>query len=189
MLYAFHALKLRGTITPDPMHRITNNVKLADNLAHLNVLKLEYATVLSLRVGPFGKQQHHEVIKKATTEFFREVDDSNPVFVYLYDRICVETGWRSEPGYGNRDHYKTVWDRLERLMSSAPSGGVKLSRWFSFEHRLDALMAHGGPTALLMILLYIGFRRGWWKKAGDRPLARSGQFQVQVCLVTERAIS
>ena len=109
------------TITPDPMHRITNNVKLADNASNLNVLRLEYATVLSLRVGPFVKQKHHGVVKQATKEFFKKVDASNSIFVYLYDRICVEAGWRTEPGYGDMDHYKKVWERLERLMCSAPT--------------------------------------------------------------------
>ena len=72
--YAFHFLKLRGAISPDPVHRVTNNMKLADNASNLNVLQLEYATVLSLRVGPFGKHQHHKVIKQATQEFLKEVD-------------------------------------------------------------------------------------------------------------------
>ena len=103
------------------MHRVTNNMKLADNASNLNVLRLEYATVLSLRAGTLSKKKHREVIKQATKEFFKEVDASKPIFVDLYDRICAEAGWRTEPGYSDMDHFKKVWGRLERLSGFAPT--------------------------------------------------------------------
>ena len=38
IFYAFHSLKLRGAMMPHPMHRVTNNMKLASNASNLNVL-------------------------------------------------------------------------------------------------------------------------------------------------------
>jgi hypothetical protein len=67
-----------------------------------------------------------------------------------------------------------VWLKLKGILIAGPRGATaKVSRWFSWEASGGAMLdpKTGGLNALLMVLIYIGWKRKWWKSYKDCPLA------------------
>ena len=132
--------------------------------AGLGLSRLEWSVVMKLRVGPFGRSRNHGVLAGASAEMFETVDHSSVLYSALYGQICMENDWHLEAGFGHEDHVVSTWRRLQDLLTDAKHGSdLKMSRWWAWEHKAWLLLRRsGGPTALLMVLCWIGWRRGWW---------------------------
>jgi hypothetical protein len=67
-----------------------------------------------------------------------------------------------------------VWLKLKGILVAGPRGATaKVSRWFAWEARGGSMLDQktGGLHALLMVLIYIGWKRKWWSSYKDCPLA------------------
>ena len=72
--------------------------------------------------------------------------------------------------YGSAEHLLRVWRWCEQVLTEKTScGTAKTSRWWSFEERSRHALQHRWCDVMLMI--YIGFRKGWWKTFSQSPLA------------------
>ena len=170
----------RGTQLWDRFHRCANDRIDGLSEAGLTSVRLEWAPVLSLRSGrPFKKAAHHHTLREAARDMFDKLDSSSAIFAHLYSDICHDLDVLSEPGFGTADHMSSVWKRLESLLCSAGKGEIcKISRWWSWEARAEQLVpGNGGIHCLYMLLIWVGYRKGWWATYDKCPLSSQFDFQ------------
>ena len=77
------------------------------------------------------------------------------------------------PDIGTARHIDEVWHKICDHYTMVKRGAkVKLSRWWSWEQRALQFLDHkgGGAKGLLVVLLYIGWRRKWWSTTRQCPL-------------------
>lgn len=173
MTWFFLKAGARGTQIWDRLHRLHNDRLDGISEAGLTMVRLEWAPVLNMRLGPFQKSGNHGLLMEAAREMFKRLDHSNAVYAHLYDSICHDLGCHTDPDFGSSCHMASVWKRLEGLMCNAARGeAMKLNRWWSWEIRaVHMLKGAGGIHALFMLLIWVGYRRGWWKTYEQCPLS------------------
>jgi len=146
-----------------------NDLASAQSAAGLLLTKMEYSQVCRLRQGPFGGQSYFWIMRKAAEEFFGDYDHSCFIFQMLFDELAMEAGMNSYHPYGSREHQDLVWRWCYRASTMHDScANHKSGRWWSFEERSRQSAKHRWTD--LLVLLYVGFRRGWWKSSSTSPL-------------------
>ena len=102
---------------------------------------------------------------------FARTDCTNPVFSHLYESIADDLRMRQSLDFGTEAHMQTVWERVKALCTEPMGASVKTSRWWRWEQRARGIIESGpGLHALLMVLIYIGWKRKWWVSFEDSPL-------------------
>lgn len=135
--------------------------------------RLELGVVFNLRKGPFKKSSHHRVVVAAGIEFFEEAGPQNLLFQILYPHIAFDLGLDADSDHGTQEHMISVWLKLKGTWAESQKQGdfLNMSRWFAWEVRAhNFIVSCGGPAALLMVLTWVGFRRGWWRSIGETTL-------------------
>ena len=166
--WALHDLGLRGSRSFDRFHRIINDWNGAVTAAGLMMSKVEYQVVLLMRIGPFGGGANHSVLLNCAADMFRYSSSMNPVFLHLYEAICSEMSWSSDPEFGTLPHMQQVWARLKhRLTGAKQREKMKMSRWWSWEIRARVLCREIGVSVLLLLLTYVGWKKKWWASWAD----------------------
>ena len=165
-----HGLGLRSTVAFDILHRRVSDVDDALKDAGLRLLRLEFTQVLKLRQGPFGPAGggYHEVLRASAAEMFSYTDfDTNLLFEIMCSSISSEC---DVPGHhGSVEHMQAVWSCMQSVLTSPSKGdNTKRARWWNFEENSRAFLKRQSMT--LLNLLWLGFRRGWWKSYQSCPL-------------------
>lgn len=173
MTWFFLKAGARGTQIWDRLHRLHNDRLDGISEAGLTMVRLEWAPVLNMRLGPFQKSGNHQLLMQAAREMFQRLDHTNAVYAHLYESICHDMGCHTDTDFATPCHMAAVWKRLEGLMCNAARGeAMKLNRWWSWELRAASIIkGNGGIHALFMLLIYVGYRRGWWKTYEQCPLS------------------
>ena len=88
----------------------------------------------------------------------------------------------NDEGYGTREHYNRVWSIVKSQALKTKGGDfLKPSRWWSMEMKGYHFSNRGEWVTLFMLLIYIGWERGWWKRFEETPLFNFhvGQYQAE----------
>ena len=164
-------LQLRGSLSWDLFHRRTNDLADATSQAGMTIIKLEMSAVLGLRRGPWGKDGNHDVLISAAHEMFRLLDENSELFDFFYDHICEDLS-EFPMDKGSPEHYTKVWELCRKHLTSAGVGHApKNSRWWAVETLARAQRHLRSMT--LMLLIFVGYRRGWWSSFDQTPMFAS----------------
>lgn len=160
----------------DRCHRVVNDWCEGLGAAGLTATRLEWCCVLAMRSGPWAKAAHHRVLLGAAAEFFERCDSQNPVHALLYPDICADLQKQHDTNMGTIEHIEEVFVLLRGKFQQPLGEVVKTSRWWSWENKARNFIADGpGVHATLMLLVYIGWKRRWWRSFEESPLgARPG---------------
>ena len=141
----------------------------------MTMTRFEWASVLSLRKGAWGKNANHRVLEAVAKELFEKLDETNALFEHLYPEFCGYFGTTHDVDYGTKAHMRKVWLRLKsEMLDPISENAFKRSRWWCFELKgFKLLTTRGGIFGLLMLLVYVGWKRGWWKTFRESPLYAS----------------
>ena len=166
-IWLVNGLKVRGSICWDIFHRLQCDLQDACSSAGLTIIRLEMATVLGLRRGPWGKEGNHDVLLGAAKEMFGTLSPQSVLLEVFYEELCVDLQ-ELGPDVGTEEHYAKVWKLCEdKLVGASVGYAPKQSRWWAVECQAR----HQKPTRtmLSMLLTFVGFRRGWWKNLDQCP--------------------
>ena len=187
LVFLKNGLGLRMTAIPDRLHQLMCcwSGGVAD--ANLMLKRLEFKPLCDLRFGPFGRQGHHSTLTECAKEFFAAQTYKSPLFQLFYDNIVEDLG-DDDPSLGSEAHQRGVFERVKAELVGARQGArVREGRWWNLEARGMAVLEN--KSALLMLLVYLGFQRRWWTSFSESPLQNLELFQgkleaddVWVCL-------
>lgn len=165
---------LRMTQTFDPHHRWQRDILGAVSHANLNGIRVDFGLVLNAALGPWSGDAHFGTIHGAAEQMKGEVDHTWVVFQMLYPEVCGEMGINSSI-MGSHDHMKMVRAKvLECPMFKKTGMGVKFGRWFQFEDKSCEVFGHR-MSFYLLLLLYVGSKKNWWRSLMDSPLFQAEQ--------------
>ena len=171
--YLLCRLGARATCAWDLLHRLQSNLHRAQQAAGLNLVRFSMQVVLNIRKGPFAPGGANcWLLKEAAQEFFQTCTSSNALFQLLYSDLAACAGIR-DAEYGSPTHEQKLWAWCQHqlLEKAGESDEVKLSRWWSFEIR--SRQGHARWAVDLMLLLWVGMQRRWWRTPGACPLYRT----------------
>jgi len=164
--YLLHKEELRMLAARDPYHREWNDIKLGTSRAKMWHVVLLMTVVFNLPFGPWDGATWFSKIKTMAEEMVKSLTASNPLFIALYEVLCIDFG--VEP-VGTAEHRQLVFERMFTSEAFAVKGvKVSLRRWFGW---FDAAH-HYLPMwhARLMALIAIGQSIGVYKTLRDVPL-------------------
>ena len=165
-------LGLRSTLGFDILHRVACDWEDSIAEAGLRVLRLEAKVVMKLRQGPFASAGHHGQLRAAALRMFAQTSwDSNLWYDILYEPISREFELLQD--FGSDAHKLMVWRQLEKLLVHGGKGGTtKSGRWWNWEQNCRGFLKC--RSANLLVLLYLGFERKWFKSYRESPLNDQG---------------
>ena len=119
--------------------------------------------MLNVRVGPWRKAANHRLLNDTARGLRTAMPSTHEMFRRFYAEIARDYRMQMDPSLGEEAHMQRVWEvMMERLSRAKVDSEVRPGRWFHTEQRGLGFLEHGpGPTALLMLLLLLGFRRKW----------------------------
>lgn len=168
--------KVRGCLFSDFWHQDWNGLQAAALEAGVWNVCLERAIVLNMPHGPWQGDAFFGVMKAGSASFFESHDHTNELFSFMMDRICQESGDFSLD-YGSPEHVQRVWADLKGCKSLRSKGKkVRMGRWYSLFHEAGDRL--GEDSKLLMILVYIGMRDGFWTSIWDSPMCKRARPQA-----------
>lgn len=163
-----HRVGLRMTLCFDPHHRLMRDIAGAVSRANLHGVKIDFGLVLNVALGPWSGDAHFGTIQGGAAQMRQEVDHNWMVFQALYPEVCAEMGIKKS-AMGSAEHMAFVWARVLECPLFAKTGmGVKFGRWFQWEDKSCQVFGH--RTSFLLLLLFIGTKKGWWKTLMASPL-------------------
>eukprot|EP00971_Amphidinium_carterae_P350131 6491398-Amphidinium_carterae.2 len=160
-------LNVRCTVTFDLYHRLVNDWVGGLTDADLLVVRLEYKSLVKAREGAFSTHSNHSLLNHISKEFFELFDSSNELFQVMYDSLVMEDETlRGDPDIGEPAHMEKTWERCKSIMTSRVAGETpSLSRWWSYETSSRVMSRQ--KSLHLMVLLWLGYRRKWYKNVCD----------------------
>jgi len=167
-VFAIQSLGIRGSLSWDRFHRHQCDLAEATARSGLSIIRLEMTAVLGLRRAPWGKEGNHDVLVNAAKEMFDVLDSSNELLQVFFSDICADLD--DHPvDEGSEEHYKRLWERCRECLTNAGVGHApKRSRWWSVETL--ARQRRSTRSMLLMLLIFVGVRRKWWRRLSETPL-------------------
>lgn len=171
MFWELQKMGVRGSVTEDEWHRITNDLAAAARASGLWKFILEWGCVANFRAGPWRGASFLQTLRGAAEVFFADADESDPLFVSLYDRIAQDFGMDRDINFGTDSHMKEVFQRCkEHNVWRRKGTKMKMGRWTSWYICMEELQ--DGRHLLLLVLVLVGLRQGWWASLADSPLFR-----------------
>ena len=118
--------------------------------------------------------KNHQILRHSAKDLRRFSNADNPIFRILYEDICADLGMSGDVDFGTDVHYEQVWNiLLDKLTSCGAGVDHKANRWWSFNYRGRQLLGgQGGVAGLLLLFVYVGWRRKWWSTLADSPLQK-----------------
>lgn len=170
--WLFRQCRIKGTHLWDRLHRVINDWGAGLSAAGLQTTCFEWSSVLTLRKGPFGKQANHRVLQGVARDMLNKLDHTNAIFEFLYPDISKAMVEHDLPEYGSNKHMECVWQRLmARLCGQKMGKNPKSNRWWSLEARGLAFLGNEAEyLGTFMLLVYLGYTRGWWTRFEKSPL-------------------
>eukprot|EP00971_Amphidinium_carterae_P043356 853390-Amphidinium_carterae.1 len=155
----------------DPLHQDWNGLKKAAVDAGMWLPLLERCVVANLPSGPFQGHAFHQVIRSSASHFFQTSDESNPLFQHMFPKLASDFDLHALD-QGSAEHQKAVWERCKLCDFLHKKGArVRMGRWYALFHAIAE--SKGEMTCLLMVLIYVGLKEGYWKALTDSPLFKT----------------
>lgn len=167
--------QLRMPVAMDPLHRLHHDWVNAVCASGLALVRLEFRLLTRMREGPFNGQSNMSVLRGVAEEFFTLHSPDNGLWEILYDDLVQNSPkLAAAPGVGTSEHHRVAWNvAAEEAITRGLGERVELGRWFSFE--CQSREAHKVRTIDLLLLLYLGMKRGRWSSFQDSPLHTSSE--------------
>lgn len=161
--------RLRGTCSFDVFHRLHGDLVGAVGHCGLMIVRLEFIAVHKLRKGPWSPGgKNLAALRGAAVEFFESTNEHCTLFGLIYEKL-VDSKCLSSVGVGSPTHLRDAWLWARDTLIGAKEGAdVKTGRWFSWEVR--GRQSHARRWLDCLVLLWMGFRRSWFKTLSDSPL-------------------
>ena len=169
-LWALLGKGLRMTLTCDIFHRVHNDVLAATAASGLASVRLDACHILKYKEGPFKSESNASVLREAARDLLNTVPASNALWDMMYSAVVLENGMSEHnASFGTEAHVESSWTSVLTAASSRATGEqTRPSRWFAFERASRRAVA--GRHLDLLLLLWLGTRRGWWKDVSTNPL-------------------
>lgn len=178
--YMYARLRVRGAIEHDRWHVTWNAVRAAMGASCMWALVLELTVVLKCKRGPFQGAAFLGSVQGVAEEYFSTTDHNCLVCQYFYKEIVEEQG-PLPAEFGTPDQQEVVFKASSSAKILKNVGEcVKLARWFSW---MSAVKDHllPGWSSLLLVLVVMGIRRGWWASIDDLSRACGRHVCEQSC--------
>ena len=161
---------VRMSLTCDLFHRIHNDLLAATSAAGLAGVRLDATHVLKYKEGPFKSESNASVLREAARDLHQSAPATNPLWDMLFSAVASEKGINKHcADFGSETHMQAVWDEVLLACSHKATGEhTRPSRWFAFERASRRCVASRHQD--LLLLLWLGCRRGWWKSMAENPL-------------------
>lgn len=164
-----NCLQLRGTTIEDPSHRFYgNDFKDAFVTAGVWIHVCERSVLYNASTAPWQGHGYHSLLAECAETYFASRDWRCPCFALLYPSICDELRLPMLER-GTPEHMQHVFGMVQSLKTFTNKGDrVKLGRWASW---FRATVSWRGKKMLtLLVLLFMGITKGWWKSLAELPL-------------------
>ena len=185
---AFQAFGLRGYYSHDPWHRIWNDLKAACVATSFWSIVREGTLAMNVRCGPFQGAAFHGQLQSTLKVLKSSSSFDNVFFQATYNAICHEWGLQGALDYGSEEHMLTVFRQLcESSELSHKGSNVKWARWASFFDSGHSFRECW--SARLCVMLFHGWREGWWESLSASPLGleNGDDYGVRGLLATSKA--
>lgn len=167
-LWLTHGYRIRGTFTWDLAHRLHCAHMAATADSGLVIIRLEMLQAMKLRQGPFKQAAHHTLLQEASQELGQTLTETNILFDSMYESICRDLG-EEGPDVGSSAHMASMWKKCVATLTARGKGSnTKDSRWWSFETSARDFLPQASMT--LLLLVFVGYKRGWWRSLEACPL-------------------
>lgn len=165
-MWLYLHIGVRGTFWPDEWHRIINDC--SGSLGAMFFLVLEWGIVFNMKCGPWNRNGALSQIRAQAEEYFRDYDWKDPMFRMIYPLLVLD--WRLFGAeIGTEGHMKKIWEQLKHHEAFQLKGEkMKMGRWMSWFKSYRRFRKWRMP--LLLILLVMGMKRGWWTTISQTPL-------------------
>lgn len=174
MFWELQKVSLRGSFTEDEWHRTMNDLGNAVRDAGVWTFILEWGCVANFRAGPWKGASFLQTLKGACTVYFKDHDETDELFASLYDRIAGDFGMAQDIDFGTRSHMKRVFNMcVEHDVWKRKGTKMKMGRWASWYICMEEMRQ--GRHLLLLALVLVGLRQGWWASLAASPLFRVDQ--------------
>ena len=98
------------------------------------ILRLEVASLYSLRRKPFNAEGNHKFLNGYTKEMFITLAWDSELFHVHYTRICEDAGLHNDASYGSEAHMRSMWKLAEgRLMGAVAGMDATNGRWWTVD--------------------------------------------------------
>ena len=166
-MFLYTRCAVRGCLFSDYAHDDWNALKGAATVSGTWLALLERVVVLNLPSGPWEGSSFFRAIQKSAESYFNACDSTDDLFSVMFNRICRERG--DDPDdFGTRAHRERVWKSIQSSPAFARKGmRVRLGRWYALFTAADE--KQGEMSILLLVLLHMGMRGGYWKKSTANP--------------------
>ena len=167
--WSLYDYNIRGTHQSDLAHNIVSTKTDAESKAGLTIIHVEFRGHLNMRQGPHKPGgANHSILHGLSVEFFKRMDHNTVLFIENFDDICEANGWGALD-YGSERHRLEGFERCKRfLLETGKTDKAVDGRWFC--HEKQSRRAKGGVPIYRMLLMYMGFKRKWYKCATQSPL-------------------
>eukprot|EP00971_Amphidinium_carterae_P050470 993935-Amphidinium_carterae.1 len=160
--------------TPDILHRLANDVDLGYSRCGLTPTKLEYRLVLSVRSGPYKSGSNQALLRECVGQLRITSAWNDPLWSFFVGDVACEKNMHLDVDEGTIAHSKRVFDRCMEDLERVEATGLKLSRWFAWERRLDSWLEKEGHASTSFLISWLGIRRGWFKRWSQLPAMHCG---------------
>ena len=113
---------------------------------------------------PIQAGWHAWSLEGAATEFFGLTGGHhNKLFILMYDAIVSDSVLlSSEPNVGTEEHCLRVWLWARELaLGKGIGSNTTMGRWMCWEQQSECFFEKASVE--LMLLLFLGVKRKWWK--------------------------
>eukprot|EP00971_Amphidinium_carterae_P164809 3267357-Amphidinium_carterae.2 len=160
MFWMYCCQKIRGAFHCDWFHRTWNNTRLALKRCGLQMVLVQATLIFNMFSGPFAGSANFRAIQDSADALSKYGDISDPLFLRLYEDLCIDAHGCLPAEFGTETHMQVVLDSLQQLSCfRAKPSKVKLCRWFSWMQAAEEFdkYCHGLP----LVLLHLGMDKGF----------------------------
>lgn len=178
--WAIQRTGMRGTIVFDRFHGVHNAVDEGVQKAGLTMAVMEWRVFLDCRRKPFDGCGNHAALLESMEELREQSSSRNMLFRVLASGIASDFGIQ-EPDGDEEEFFEEVWQTCHReFLKEGIGEEAKPSRWFASQRRARSCEQQRYST--LLAILWLGYKRKWWKTIDDTPLLRNQQLCPEVVI-------
>jgi hypothetical protein len=168
-LFELYRANVRGSLSEDEWHRICNDLADACREAECWTTIVSWGVVTTFKSSPWKGSSFLRVIGAVMTAYFRDQDETEATFVCLYPMIAKRLGVHKDLDFASRDHMRRVFLMCkEHKVWQNVGTKMKMGRWTSWFLCQEEIRP--GTGILLLALVQVGLKQGWWPSLARCPL-------------------
>lgn len=160
----------------NPFHRLKKDLEDAIKQSGLWMINLEFRNVCRLKRGPWALEGPVQPRgrRSAAQDYFEVCDAANPIFQALHEDIAECSAEISLPdNFGPEERLQQTWEWARWPALGRPAGSVAASRVGGRAFGMESRTAQQHMWADLMVLLWLGYKRGGTTSSASPLLRRA----------------